>query len=113
MSSITTAGPLSPFGSGPLRLTVRGRLVVFALALLVTLSAMLLAVVPSVIATVAAGDPLPVTEVTVQPGDTLWEIASAANPGGDIPATVDHIAELNATSGAQVRVGQELAVPVY
>ncbi len=117
MTSIT-AGP----GTGaattvadiaPLRLTRRGRVMLFVAALLVTLSAMLLAIMPSVIATVTAGDPMPVSEVTVQPGDTLWEIAAAANPGGDVTATVDQIAELNGLRDGQVRVGQELTVPVY
>ena len=112
MSTITASAPLHG-SAASLRLTRRGRLVVFVAALLVTLSAMLLAVVPSVIATVTAGDPVPVSEVTVQPGDTLWDIASAANPGGDVTQTVDEIAELNALSNGQLRVGQELTIPVY
>ena len=112
MSTMTASAPLH--GSAAyLRLTRRGRLVVFVTALLVTLSAMLLAVAPSVIATVTAGDPVPVSEVTVQPGDTLWDIASAANPSGDVTRTVDEIADLNALVDGQLRVGQELAVPVY
>jgi LysM repeat protein len=111
-STITASAPFS--GSGArLRLTRRGRLLLFVAALLVTLSTMLLAVVPSVVATVTAGAPVPVSEVTVQPGDTLWDIAAAANPGGDVTATVDEIAELNALSDGQLQVGQELAVPIY
>ena len=112
MSTITASASLHG-SAASLRLTRRGRLVVFVAALLVTLSAMLLAVVPSVIATVTAGDPVPVSEVTVQPGDTLWDIASAANPGGDVTQTVDEIAELNALSNGQLRVGQELTIPAY
>ncbi len=112
MSTIAASAQL-PGSAASLRLTRRGRLVIFVAALLVTLSAMLLAVAPSVIATVTAGDPVPVSEVTVQPGDTLWDIASAANPGGDVAQTVDEIAELNALSNGQLRVGQELTIPVY
>lgn len=96
-----------------LRLTARGRLTVFVSAVLVTLSAMVLAVAPSVIATDTRGEPTPVTEVTVQPGDTLWDIASAADPGADLTATVDEIAELNDLADGQLRVGQELLVPRY
>ena len=112
MSTITAPVSL-PGSAATLRLTRRGRLVFFVAALLMTLSVMLLAVAPSVIATVTAGDPVPVSEVTVQPGDTLWDIASAANPGGDVAQTVDEIAELNALSDGQLRVGQELTVPEY
>ena len=112
MSTITASAPLHG-SAASLRLTRRGRLVVFVAALLVTLSAMLLAVVPSVIATVTAGDPVPVSEVTVQPGDTLWDIASTANPGGNVGTTADDISQLNALTDGQLRVGQKLAVPVY
>lgn len=112
MSTITASAPFHA-GAARLRLTRRGRLVVFAAALLVTLSALLLAVMPSVVATVTAAESVPLSEVTVQPGDTLWEIAAAADPGGDVTSTVDEIAELNALNDGQLRVGQELAVPVY
>jgi len=100
-------------GTRRLSLTRRGRVVVFAAALLVTLTALVLAVMPQVVATDTSGDPLHVTQVTVQPGDTLWEIAAAANPGGDVTATVDEIGQLNALEEGQLRVGQELAVPLY
>jgi LysM repeat protein len=96
-----------------LRLTVRGRLLLIAAALLVTLSAMMLAIAPSVIATDGRGESAPVTEVTVQPGDTLWDIASAANPGGELTATVEEIAELNGLEDGQLQAGQELLVPRY
>lgn len=99
-----------------LRLTPRGRVVVFVVSLLVTMTALMLAVVPSVIATDTAGDAVPVTEVTVQPGDTLWDIASAANPGSDVAATMNEIAQLNTldeVDDGQLGVGQEIVVPIY
>lgn len=105
--------PLRDRTGAHLRLTVRGRLTVFVSAVLVTLSAMVLAVAPSVVATDTRGEPTPVTEVTVQPGDTLWDIASAANPGAEHTATVDEIADLNDLADGQLKVGQELIVPRY
>jgi len=112
MSTMTASAPFR--GSGAqLRLTRRGRLVLFVATLMVTLGTLVLAVIPSVVATDTMGDPLPATTVTVQPGDTLWDIASAANPGGNVGATADDISQLNALTDGQLRVGQELAVPVY
>lgn len=112
MSTITAPAP-TLVSDAALRLTRRGRIVLFAAALLVTLGALVLAVVPSVVATDVTGDPLPATMITVQPGDTVWDIASTANPGGDLEATVEDIATLNALSDGQLRVGQKLAVPTY
>lgn len=52
------------------------------------------------------------TTVTVQPGQTLWEIAGRVAAGGDVRATVDRIAELNGlTSAGDVQAGQRLLVP--
>jgi LysM repeat protein len=96
-----------------LRLTRRGRLVVFLGSLGITLSA-LIAWGPSVVATAEKGDPTPVRVVTVEPGDTLWDIAARANPGGNVGDTVDEIAELNALSSTgDLQVGQDLSVPRY
>lgn len=44
----------------------------------------------------------------VQPGDTLWSIAAALKPGGDVRDTVDRLAELN--GGSALTVGQRLAL---
>lgn len=96
-----------------LRLTRRGRLVVFLGSLGITLTA-LFAWVPSVVATSEEGDPIPVRVVTVEPGDTLWDIASRANPGSNVGDTVQDIADLNAlASTGDLQVGQQLSVPRY
>lgn len=96
---------------GPLRLTRRGRIAIVAVALLIALGGFV-AFGPSVIATDESG-PEPAI-VTVQPGETLWEIAGRVNPDGDVRSTVDDIAELNGISDAgQLRMGTELAVPRY
>ncbi len=46
----------------------------------------------------------------MQPGDTLWEIARAADPAADPRDTIDAIAELNGLAGPIVP-GQQLLIP--
>jgi nucleoid-associated protein YgaU len=51
------------------------------------------------------------SSVVVQPGDTLWSIASALHGDGDVRAVIDEIQELNGLTGADVRPGQMLLLP--
>jgi nucleoid-associated protein YgaU len=96
-----------------LRLTRRGRLVVFLGSLAISLGA-LVAWGPSVVATSEKGEPIQVRVVTVEPGDTLWDIAARANPEGNVGDTVHEIAELNALSSTgDLDVGQHVSVPRY
>ena len=50
--------------------------------------------------------------VVVQPGDTLWVIASEVAAPGDVREMVHRIQELNAMAGPGLAVGQKVAVPV-
>jgi hypothetical protein len=96
-----------------LRLTRRGKAVVLTLALLVV-SVLVVMFGPSTSATGHAGTPQQTTMVRVLPGHTLWQIASDANPNGDIRATVDDIVRLNSLPNASaLQMGSEIAVPVY
>ena len=96
-----------------LRLTRRGRIAILIAALL-TLAVLVVALSPSTTATDEAGAPVATRTVTVQPGHTLWDIASEAHPNGDIRQTVDDIMRLNSlTSAAGLQMGSEIAVPVY
>lgn len=95
-----------------MRLTRRGRIAVVTLALLV-LGALAIAFGPSVVATGESGQVPATTVVTVQPGQTLWEIAIDANPDGDVRQTVDDIMRMNSLPSAGVQQGADLAVPVY
>jgi LysM repeat protein len=52
------------------------------------------------------------TEVVVQPGETLWQVAEDAAPSVDPRETVAVIMELNDLSSASVQAGQSLLVPV-
>jgi Tfp pilus assembly protein FimV len=95
------------------RLTRRGRLVVFLLAFgLVVAAAVALAAGSA--ATREQGGATSVDVVTVAPGDTLWDIASdaaAATGGGDVRDMMERIEQLNAIDGSVVYAGQELRVP--
>ncbi len=95
-----------------LRLTRRGRVAV-VLAALLTMAVLVVALGSSTTATDGAGDPVPAEMVTVQPGDTLWKLATEANPNGDIRQTVDDIMSLNSLDTAHLPMGEEVAVPIY
>lgn len=97
----------------PLRLTGRGRVAVIIAAIL-TLAVLAVALGSSTTATGESGAPVPARTVTVEPGHTLWQIASEANPNGDIRQTVDDIMRLNSlTSASGLQMGTDIAVPIY
>ena len=89
----------------PLRLTRRGRIVV---TLLVAAGLALSGVAAAVQRAGATSEP---RVVTVQPGQSLWGIASRELP--DLPVT-SGIVELqlaNSLSSSQIHVGQRLVIP--
>lgn len=98
----------------PIRLTRRGRAVLVGLAATVTLVALWLTVGPGAFAGDGGhgGPPGPARTVVVGPGDTLWGIAAAADPGTDPRRTVQRIMDLNGLGGDPVvRPGQEIRLP--
>ena len=96
-----------------LRLTRRGRVAIL-LAALLTLAVLVVAFGSSTTATGDAGEPVAARTVTVQPGDTIWKLATEANPNGDLRQTVDDIMQLNSLpSAAGLQMGSEVAVPIY
>lgn len=99
-----------PARSG-VRLTRRGRLVVFLLALGLVLGAGLFIAAGSV-ATEKAGTPEPTRVVMVGTGDTLWGIAADLAEDGDVRAMMREIERLNALDSAVLGAGQRLVVPV-
>jgi hypothetical protein len=93
------------------RLTRRGRL-------LVSLVVLLLAVTGAVLLTgggaaLAGTDRPAVThrQVTVAPGETLWQIAERAAPGADPRETVQRILDLNGLQTSEVQAGTALQLP--
>ncbi len=51
------------------------------------------------------------TTVVVQPGDTLWSIASERYPSDDVRARVQDIEHANGLQGPTIEVGQTLKLP--
>lgn len=51
--------------------------------------------------------------VTVQPGDTLWSIASTVPHSPDVPAAVADIKSLNNLGSDALTVGQSIELPTY
>jgi archaellum component FlaG (FlaF/FlaG flagellin family) len=104
---IRVARPAAP----QLRLTRRGRLTVFVLALLFA------AAIAFVLAggSSASNEPASVTTATerivVTPGQTLWQIAADRAADGEVRDMVDAIEKLNALEEPVLYVGQELFVP--
>src|SRR5580704_16453953 len=104
--------------AGPVRLTRRGRRVVAGLVIgviIVAVTVLWMSVAGSVQASShgsAAGSPYRgMTQVVVRPGQTLWSIAAAAEPSGNMWAVVQQIINVNALSSANVQAGQLLWVP--
>jgi LysM repeat protein len=97
-----------------LRLTVRGRRVLAALAALPAVLALSAAVLGggAALASREAGAPAgSFTTVTVAAGESLWTIAEDVAPGHDPRDVVDEIVRLNALDSVVVHVGQSLSIP--
>jgi len=114
MSTITIATPSLPVRPATrLRLTVRGRRVLVALAAVPLAAGIAFAALGGG-AAVASGDAVPTTSfetVTVMPGDTLWSIAETVAPSVDPRSVIGEIQRLNALGHGSLQVGQQLALP--
>lgn len=95
---------------GELRLTRRGRLVVFLVGLLVAV-AVAVAFAGVSVATAEKGEPAPTDIIVVGSGATLWDIAAARTDDGDVRAMISTIQELNHLEGGMLVAGQRLLVP--
>jgi len=96
----------------PVRLTRRGRLVVFAFGVLLAFALGVWFAAGSV--ATQQGGVEQVEVVTVAPGDTLWDIAAdaAATTGeGSVGDMVVRIQDLNGLDSSMVYAGQELRIP--
>lgn len=102
-----------PSSSGPrhstVRLTRRGRAVVFLLALVALVAVGFLGA--GIAGAATHRGHLATHAVTVQPGDTLWGLSSKAAHGGDVRAMEQRIQDLNGLSTSTVYLGQHLVVP--
>jgi hypothetical protein len=100
----------------PIRLTRRGRAVLIILAAAVTLVSLWLTVGTGALAG-GRESRAPSTRgeiVVVEPGETLWDIATDTDPGNDPRLVVQRILDLNGMGGdPTVRPGQELRLPAH
>ena len=111
MSTMVLPALGTPTMSRPhLRLTRRGRLVVFLAGLLLAV-AVAVAFAGVSFATAEKGEPVPTDVVVVGTGVTLWDIASARAEDGDVRGMISTIQELNRLDGGLVTAGQRLRVP--
>lgn len=97
-----------------LRITRRGRAVLGALVTLLVIG--VLAVVAmfggsQAVASAEAGG-AEFGYVVVQPGDSLWQVASSIDPNTDPRDLVAEIVRLNQLDGSGVQAGQPIAIPL-
>lgn len=57
------------------------------------------------------GVPAASETVTVQPGDTLWGLATSRYPDADVRRKVFEIEQLNGLRGSTIQAGQRLRMP--
>jgi LysM domain len=100
------------------RLTRRGRIVVAVMLTAASLSLVVLAwlaIAARAAQAADGGQPGAVyqnlTSIVVHPGQSLWSIASQAEPGADPRVVMQQIVDLNALRGTSVEPGQHLWVP--
>lgn len=93
------------------RLTRRGRLLVFLTSLFIALAAAFV-LAGGAVGTDEAGQPETTEIVQVAPGDTLWGIASEIAVDGDVRGVMNDIERLNALESTGLAAGQKLRVPV-
>ncbi|PUA82475.1 LysM peptidoglycan-binding domain-containing protein [Nocardioides currus] len=106
-----TAAPRAARPTSAVRLTRRGRLVVFLAALVLLLfSAFFLG--SYAVGSETPGQAEPTEIVMVGTGDTLWGIAAELNTDGDVRSTMREIERLNALDSVSLSAGQKLRVPV-
>lgn len=105
------------------QLTRRGRFVLFGIPAIAVAAVMVfvsLAIILGSIATPAqASAKYPAVDmadyavsVTVLQGDSLWSIARASNPNGDVRDVVREIVALNELGSGVLQAGQHLYVPI-
>jgi len=116
-SAVISPRPRPVAAHSPVRLTRRGRAVVAALVV-VAIAAMALVIAMAAAAGAQAASPgqpgsghRGMHEIVVQPGQTLWSIASAAEPTADPRVVVQQIMAANRMTTADIAAGQVLWVP--
>lgn len=98
-----------------LRITRRGRIVLTTLAALPVFLVVALSVLNGGQASAGdssrAGVPVHFETVTVEPGETLWQLAEETAPQADPRDFVQDVVSLNALEGSTLQAGEQIAIP--
>jgi hypothetical protein len=101
----------------PVRLTRRGRIVLGGLAIVAVVAIAFLLSLTLADGALASSHGAAgagyrgLHRVVVEPGQTLWSIASAARPAADPRLVIQEIGRANSLSGAAIYAGEQLWVP--
>jgi hypothetical protein len=99
--------------AGRAHLTRRGRLALLLVLAALLFTAFSLGRAASQAAGESSAPAAPrVEQTTVMPGDTLWSVARRIAPDNDPREVVAQIRELNKLAGSDLKVGQQLLLPV-
>ena len=111
--TLRTSVQSAPSGSAGVHLTRRGRVFVLLVLVAVVFAAFSLGRANTQAADVAeSGAAAPaITQITVQPGESLWAVARRIAPQHDPRVMVAQLRRLNDLTGSQLQVGQQLLLP--
>ena len=115
-ATITTAPHQSTDSTRPaqprLKLTPRGRRVFTGLAALpLVIAALAIALNGGVATASSEGSSTPVETVTVEAGQSLWQLAEEIAPEADPRDVIDEVVTFNRLSSVSVQPGQQLDIP--
>jgi len=95
-----------------LRLTKRGRGVVTALAAApLVIAAFVFALNGGGATATLGGSEVPFHYMTVDSGESLWQLAETIAPGADPRDVIEQLMQLNRLESSEVFPGQQLAIP--
>ncbi len=95
-----------------LRLTKRGRRVITALASApLVIAAFVFALNGGGATATLEGSDVPVSYMTVDSGESLWQLAETVAPNADPREVIEQIMRLNRLESSEVFPGQQLAIP--
>jgi hypothetical protein len=111
MSTVAIGG-FTPATAPRLRLTQRGRgVLTFLVATPLVIAAFFFALNGGGATASLEGSNTPIEYVTVESGQTMWQLAEEIAPRSDPRDVIAQLVQFNQLSGADIYAGQELAIP--
>lgn len=112
MARSTAPAPTAIVRSSRLRITARGRAVLTTIVVAPLVAIALAFALNGGAATATSGSSTADFDyVTVEPGQSLWELAESIAPGADPRDVISDVMRLNSLSGSTVHPGERLAIP--